>query len=106
MRDLMVIDKAANGHEGEYLRDDDGNIVFTQRGNPVMKKTAVPPDWSAAAWRMQRRRPKEWGNTEKVQITGKDDGPVETSQETAEQREKRLATANELIESLADLKGR
>lgn len=55
---------------------------------------------------MQRRRPKEWGNTEKVQITGKDDGPVETSQETAEQREKRLATANELIESLADLKGR
>ena len=101
-RDLMVIDKCANGNEGEYLRDDDGKIVYTQRGNPVMKKAATAPDWSAAAWRLQRRKPKEWGNTEKLEVSGKDGGPIQ-SQQVEETEEEKIARKARIAAKLAKL---
>jgi hypothetical protein len=35
--------------------------------------------WQARAWMLERRAPKEWGRQERVEMTGKDGGPIEIS---------------------------
>lgn len=35
-----------------------------------------------AQWWLERRRPQEWGRAEKVEITGKDGGPIATTQQS------------------------
>lgn len=95
-RDLMVIDKAANGQEWEYERDSDGNLVLNGRGNPIVKKIGQAPNWNASAWRLERRRPKEFGARSQVEHTGS----VGTS-------EKEIPlTEAELIEKLKQTDGR
>lgn len=47
-------------------------------------KAAADGTWTAAAWWLERRRPDDYGrkervdSTSKVEITGKDGGPIET----------------------------
>ena len=73
MRDLMVVDKAATGQDWEYERYKEdtedpqtgrmhkkGTIVLNARGNPIPIKIGHGADWAAAAWKLERRKPKEW----------------------------------------------
>ena len=36
-----------------------------------------PKNWTAAAWWLERRRPDEFGRRERVEMTGKDGGPID-----------------------------
>jgi hypothetical protein len=67
IRDLMIIDKTANGRPAKPLRDDDGKIMIDHKGRVVLEEEAIQPNWQASAWRLERRSPKEWGRTEKIQ---------------------------------------
>lgn len=74
MRDLMVIDKAANPDKMAYkLKDENGEQIYDKDGLPVYIKPRLA-DWQAAAWRLERRS-KKFSKTEKVEMTGKDGGP-------------------------------
>jgi len=64
MRDVMNIDKCAMGKDPEYERDESGQLILNGRGNPIIKKYGMAPDWQASAWRLQRRKPKEWGTSQ------------------------------------------
>lgn len=52
--------------------DKDGNLI--QR---TERKELQPPNWTADAWFLERRFPERWNPKHKVELTGKDDGPVE-----------------------------
>lgn len=91
VRDLLVIDRAANppgietgtilDKEGKpragvpmyvtavMLKDDKGNQLYDKEGVPLFLKPQLP-DWSAAAWRLERRHSKRWSRTENVKQSG------------------------------------
>lgn len=86
IRDLMVVDTAAMGRDWEYEKHPDGavddrgrsiagHLMLKANGNPIPKKLGLSPDWSAAAWRLERKHPKKWARTEKLEHSGKDGGP-------------------------------
>jgi len=88
VRDLMVIDKTASGADWEYEKypegatdetgqDISGNLMLNGRGNPIVKKIGHLPNWSASAWRLERRHPKHWSQTsiQKLEHSGKVAGP-------------------------------
>lgn len=75
MRDLLNIDKCAMGQDPEYERyqkgttsaegiDISGQLILNGKGNPIPKKIGTKPDWAASAWRLTRRKPKQWGTKE------------------------------------------
>lgn len=43
----------------------------------VARATADPKNWTAAAWWLERRHPSEYGKRERVEMTGKDGGPID-----------------------------
>ena len=74
MRDLAVIDKAANGYDVEKTKtlakdwiDDAGKKV----GNVVETTTERHREfaWQAAAWRLERRFPRLWGRTDRPEVS-------------------------------------
>lgn len=71
-RDLLNIDKCAMGREPVYMRDENGGIVFSENGKPVVLQPGILPDASLSTWRLERRRPKEWGRTEKLDHSSSD----------------------------------
>lgn len=80
----LVITKAANGTAAIPARD----------GHPG--QPAIPGDWRAAAWRLERTMPERYGRRV-VEVTGKDGGPVRTMDLT------KLATDElEKLEQLAE----
>lgn len=91
LRDIANIDKCAMGRDPEFLLDENKRPVLNARGFPILKKNAMDPDWKASAWRLQRRNPKQWGLTEKIELTGKDGGPIEQSNLTEDELKSKLA---------------
>jgi hypothetical protein len=86
MRDLEVVDKAAQG--GAPL----GHRVRTRRtytqtlpgigAVPVVEETeseqtsSAAPVWQAAAWRLERRHPKRWGRKQDLTVKGDKKRPL------------------------------
>lgn len=99
-RDLMNIDKCAMGIDVEYMRDEKGGIVFAKNGNPIILKLGLNPDWKASAWRLERRFSKQWARTEKVEHSGPEGAPIETSIEPSQEREKRIEDKIERLKKL------
>lgn len=60
VRDVSVIAQAANGGhrvtETKVKKDSKGNLISEE----TVEK-AMPPQWQAAAWRLERKFPKKWG---------------------------------------------
>lgn len=54
--------------------DPQGNKVPVQQiardadGNPILKRAEVKPQWQAAAWKLERRRPLKWGRFDRVDV--------------------------------------
>jgi hypothetical protein len=71
IRDLQNIDKCAMGEEPKYMRDEDGGIIFDEKGRPIILKPGMSPNWGASAWRLERRS-KQWNRTEKIDATSSD----------------------------------
>lgn len=110
MRDLLNIDKCAMGQDAEYERYPDGDIdedgkdiggqiVFDGKGKPVLKKFPLAPDWSASAWRLERKFPNRWNKVEKVETSNQDDG-LEGGQE---EKDITLMSADELYAEYQNL---
>lgn len=59
MRHMLTIEREANGQF-----DRDGNVI-------------VPPNWRAAAYKLEKRYPREFGN-QVIEVSGPDGGPVQT----------------------------
>jgi transposase len=66
MKDIEVIDKAANGCPDKLALDENGNLILDSQGNPIILEYGLPPNWKAAAWRLERKFPERWGSTKKI----------------------------------------
>lgn len=67
LRDLLVIDKAANPVQNAVmLKNEKGQQLYDKDGLPHFIKPQSP-DWSAAAWRLERRHGKLWNKIEKTE---------------------------------------
>lgn len=102
VRDLVNIDKAAMGEEPVYMRDKDGSIVFSENGKPIVLKPGSKRDWNASAWRLSRRKPKDWAPIQKMEHSGPEGGPIEntTVEETPEQKAERNELTRQLLDGL------
>ena len=85
LRDLMNIDKAAMGGEPTYMRDKNGGIVFSENGKPIVLKPGMAPNWSASAWRLERRFARKYAKLEMVEQSGPNGGPIQLQAMTEEQ---------------------
>lgn len=60
VRDVSIISKAAaGGHEYTETK-----VVYNEKGHVVQEirlTKKVPPQWQAAAWRLERKNPERWG---------------------------------------------
>ena len=88
VRDLLNIDKCAMGQDWEYERypegskdengrDVSGHLRLNAKGNPIPKKIGLAPDWSASAWRLERRQAKKWARQDKLELTSVDGKAVD-----------------------------
>lgn len=80
IRDLMNIDKCAMGQDWEYERypkgdPREGQLVLNSRGNPIPKKAGRPADWTASAWRLERRHGSTWNKPDKHDHTVREAAP-------------------------------
>jgi hypothetical protein len=64
-RDVMVIEMQAHGAPAQY----------NEMGQQI--REAIPRDWKAAAWRLERKHPKKWGRMDRHEVTGQDGKPIE-----------------------------
>ena len=99
MRDVMNIDRSAMGQPTVYAKhpkntviplvddrgrvqtDDHGNqidvdvsghVITDLKGKPVVSIQGQAPDWKASAWRLEKRAPKDWGQTSTLIIEKED----------------------------------
>lgn len=49
----------------------------------VANAAADPKNWTAAAWWLERRHPEDYGKRERVEMTGRDGGPIDTRELSA-----------------------
>ena len=75
MRDLLNIDQAAMGAKKQFLKDDDGKYVKDDEGKLIEVFEGRSPNWTASAWRLERKNPQRWGRNETHNLKS-DDGSV------------------------------
>lgn len=84
IRNISVLETHAHGrpatYEMEVVRDKKGEILYESPGKPLMqiakdgdgkpiiKTTAIKPDWRPALEMLQRRMPKNWASNDKIDI--------------------------------------
>jgi transposase len=67
----------------------------------VIKDAANTGNWTAAAWWLERRYPERWGKRDRLEMTGKDGGPIETKAVSDEQHNRAIsALAHAIREAL------
>ena len=66
MRDIEVIDKAAQGSPDKLAFDDKGNLLLDSNGDPIILEYGLAPNWKASAWRLERRFPNRWGRNPRI----------------------------------------
>lgn len=66
IRDLEVIDKAANGWPDKLAIDENGCLILDSKGFPIVEEYGLPPNWKASAWRLERKFPERWGRKVKM----------------------------------------
>lgn len=67
-RDILVIDREAQGREREYKKDKQGNLILDETGRPILTREAIPPNWRAAAWRLERKHSERWGRRDRIKL--------------------------------------
>lgn len=50
-----------------------GQIICDYKGKPIVADAGAPPDWKASAWRLEKRRPKQWGDLKTIVVNEKPD---------------------------------
>ena len=73
-RDLLTIDKAAQGYDVEVVKEKWENGVLVERKVERTRKF----DWAAAAWRLERKFQTRWGRKERLEHSGPEGGPIRT----------------------------
>lgn len=66
---LAVIAKVATGGVVQSLTTTTRRLPDGTEVTETVEKRA-PPDWQAAAWRLERRLPKKWGREERIEMSG------------------------------------
>ena len=77
--DLGVIAKSA---QGKHVVETRTVTTKDDNGNDVVEKIEkhAKPEWTAAAWRLERRNPKRWARRQHVELSGDEDGaPIAVS---------------------------
>lgn len=73
MKDVEAITKAVEGSPDQLAIDENGRVITDAHGYPVVAQYGLPPNWRAAAWRLERKFPDKWGRKTKVEIDSKPD---------------------------------
>lgn len=69
LRDISIINDAARGSvTATPIVDPNGNQLIDKDGQP-MWIIPKPPNWNAAAWRLERKFPKKWGRRDSLSLT-------------------------------------
>jgi transposase len=63
IRDLIVIDRAAQGYDVEVIKEKYLGNTLVEREVKTQRKF----DWQAAAWKRERINPAKWGRKEKIE---------------------------------------
>lgn len=74
--------KGANGHRTykQFTQDIQQAIAESeQRDLTLIDMAAMQGFWQAAAWKLERKFPNRWGKVQKIEMTGAEGGPIETT---------------------------
>jgi len=69
----------------------DAEAAYTE---VIAKATIDTKNWTAAAWWLERRRPQDFARRDKVEMTGKDGGPIDHRDVSKLQDHERQALAD------------
>lgn len=111
-RAVNIVNKAMHGGfvtSEEPAYDLNGNPIYDENGKLVYKRSYTPPDGRLAMAYLQRARPKDWSIAAaninaKVEVSGKDGGPVEvhhTVEEVTNLRDRLLAVRQQFADEEA-----
>lgn len=68
MKDVEAITRAVEGFPDQLAVDENGKVIIDAKGYPVVAQYGLPPNWKAAAWRLERKFPDRWGRRSKVDL--------------------------------------
>lgn len=72
VRDLEILEKAAQGTPDVLDRDEEGNVMSDSAGRPIVLEYGLAPNWKVSAWRLERKFPSKWGRRVKIETTIED----------------------------------
>jgi transposase len=110
-RDLSTVDAFANGRAAQYERQPkghpkEGELILDPKGNPILIRAEIKPNWQAAAWKLERRAPNRWGRFDRVHHSAEEEArSVNGNEHEAPEAEKAgvLNEVRELIGAIDEL---